>query len=190
MSDADGQDLPGPLEPAARQDTMPELAGYIVNRLFSVGLSLESARSIAGNGPAGDRIAATDEVDRLIRDIRTALFGLTEDRPALAQERMARTARALQKTALDAVAMLERQADRAGRRRGWITELRSSDGRPLLSRPSRWPDAGNSGRDPTLANLRTRRGPATRADYDPGRQTGGGLTASGAVSLCGSLIRC
>ena len=93
---------------------MPGLVGYIVNRLFSVGLSLDSARSIVGNGPAGDRItAATDEVDRLIRDIRTAMFGLAEDRPALLEERMARTARALQVTALNAVAMLERQADRA-----------------------------------------------------------------------------
>ena len=92
---------------------MPGLAGYIVNGLFSVGLSLESARSIVGNGPAGDRIAAaTDEVDRMIRHIRTAMFGLVEDRPALLKERMARTARALQATALNAAAILERQADR------------------------------------------------------------------------------
>jgi hypothetical protein len=114
MSGADSQDLPGPVEPAAPEPTMPELAGYIVNGLFSVGLSLESARSIVGNGPAGDRIAAaTDKVDRMIRDIWAALFGPAEDRSALAEERMARTARALQVTALDAVAMLERQADRA-----------------------------------------------------------------------------
>ena len=114
MSDADSQSLPGSLEPAAPQDAMPELTGYIVNRLFSVGLSLETARDIAGNGPAGDRIAAaTDEVDRLIRDIRTAMFGISEDGPALVEERMARTARALQATALNAAALLERQADRA-----------------------------------------------------------------------------
>ena len=76
MSEADSQDLPGPAEPAAPEDTMPELVGYIVNGLFSVGLSLESARSIVGNGPAGDRIAAaTDKVDRMIRDVRTAMFG-------------------------------------------------------------------------------------------------------------------
>ena len=113
MSDAYGQDRPGPPEPAAPQNMTPEFAGYVVNRLFSVGLSLDSARSIAGNGPAGDRIAAaTDEVDRMIRDIRTALFGL-EDRPAVLEDCMARTARALQVTALDAVARLERQADRA-----------------------------------------------------------------------------
>ena len=114
MSDADSQSLPGSLEPAAPQDAMPELTGYIVNRLFSVGLSLESARDIAGHGPAGDRIAAaTDVVDRLIRDIRTAMFGISEDGPALVEERMARTARALQATALNAAALLERQADRA-----------------------------------------------------------------------------
>jgi hypothetical protein len=114
MSDADSQSLPGLPEPTAPQDAMSELTGYIVNRLFSVGLSLESARDIAGNGPAGDRIAAaTDEVDRLIRDIRTAMFGIPADRPALVKERMARTARALQATALNAAALLERQADRA-----------------------------------------------------------------------------
>jgi len=81
MSDANGQDRPGTLEPAAPQTTMPEFAGYVVNRLFSIGLSLESARSIVGNGPAGDRIAAaTDEVDRMIRDVRTAAFRLAADR--------------------------------------------------------------------------------------------------------------
>ena len=81
MSDANGHDRPEPLEPAAPQSTMPEFACYVVNRLFSVGLSLESARSIVGNGPAGERIAAaTDEVDRLIRDFRTAALGLAADR--------------------------------------------------------------------------------------------------------------
>ena len=113
MSDADGQNLPGPLESAAPEDTMAEFVGCIVNRLFSVGLSLESARSIVGDGPAGDRIAAAiDEVDCIIRDIRTAMFGLVEDRPALLKERMARTARALQVNALNAVELLERQAAR------------------------------------------------------------------------------
>jgi len=111
MSDADGQDRPGPLEPAVPQDTVPEFAGYVVDRLFSVGLSLESARSIVGDGPAGDRVAAaTDEVDRLIREIRTAAFGLAEDRSAVLKQRMAQTARVLQANALNAVAQLERQA--------------------------------------------------------------------------------
>lgn len=110
MSDADGEDLPESLEPAAPEVTMPEFAGDIVNRLFSVGLSLESARSIVGNGPAGDRIAAaTGEVDRIIRDIRTMLFGLTADRQAMAQW-LAQTARALQASALDAASLLDRQA--------------------------------------------------------------------------------
>lgn len=57
------------------EDTMSEFAGIIVNRLFSVGLSLESARSLVGDGPAGDRLwAATQETDLLIRDIRTIIF--------------------------------------------------------------------------------------------------------------------
>ena len=127
MSDADSQDMPGPLEPAVPQDTMPELVRYIVKELFSVGLSLESARSIVGNGPAGDRIAAaTDEVDRLIRDIRTAMFGPVEDRPAVLNERMAHRARAMQERALDAVALLERQADRTRptERLDYLTEIK------------------------------------------------------------------
>lgn len=58
------------------------LADYVVNRLFAVGLSLESARSIIGPGPSGDRIAsATAEVDGLIAYIRTGItFGLAADR--------------------------------------------------------------------------------------------------------------
>jgi hypothetical protein len=75
MSDADSQDMPGPLEPPVPQDAMLEFAHHIVNRLFSIGLSLDSARSIVGKGPAGDRVAAaTDEVDRLIREIRDYVF--------------------------------------------------------------------------------------------------------------------
>jgi hypothetical protein len=112
MAAGDGADLPGPLEPAAPQDTMPEFTGYIVNRLFSVGLSLESARSIVGNGPAGDRIAAaTDQVDQLICDIRTAQCSSAADPPAVLRERMAHTARALQARALDAAALLEKRAE-------------------------------------------------------------------------------
>ena len=81
--------LPGPGDGRGRRerpgresakDTTLEFAAYVVNELFSVALSLESARSIVGEGPAGDRIAAaTDEVDRMIRDIRTAMFGLAAD---------------------------------------------------------------------------------------------------------------
>jgi hypothetical protein len=113
MSDAGGPDLPVPREAAVPEDTMPEFVSDIVNRLFSVGLMLESARGIVRAGPAGDRIAAaTDEVDRMIRDIRTAMFGLAEDRPALPKERMAQAARAMQVNALNAAALLERQADR------------------------------------------------------------------------------
>jgi hypothetical protein len=60
---------------------MSRFAADIVNRLFSIGLRLESARSIVTKGPAVDRIAAaTDEVDRVIRDIRTAVFTLARER--------------------------------------------------------------------------------------------------------------
>jgi hypothetical protein len=135
MSDADGRDLPEPLGPPAPQDATSEFAGQIMNRLFSIGLSLDSARSIVGTGPAGARIAtATDEVDRLIREIRDHVFaerteetqvGLsrtsqpddrgrpaqTADHAALLQERLARTARTLQANAADYAALLEQTAD-------------------------------------------------------------------------------
>jgi hypothetical protein len=116
MSGSDGRDLPGALKPAASQDAMTEFAGYVVNRLFSVGLSLESAHSIVGGGPAGDRVAAaTDEVDQLIKDVRAILLELTTDPAASLSDRLARTARALQTRALDAAALLEDRADIARR---------------------------------------------------------------------------
>lgn len=63
-------------QPASLDETTSQFAGDIVNRLFSIGLSLDSARGIVGEGPAGDRLAAvTAELDRLIRDIRTIAFG-------------------------------------------------------------------------------------------------------------------
>jgi hypothetical protein len=123
MSGADSQDMPGAPEPAAPADAMPELVGYIVNGLFSIGLSLESARSMVGDGPAGDRIAAaTGMVDRLIREIRQRVFaghqdddqecpGQTADRAALLQEHIARTARALQASATEYAALLQQRAD-------------------------------------------------------------------------------
>ena len=126
---------PGPAgEAASPDDTMTLFAEYIVNRLFSVGLGLDSALSIVGNGPAGDRVAAvTDEVDHLIRQIRDYVFaGRTQgtqpglpwesrlgdqerpapaaDRAALPQERMTRTARALQESAADYAALLEQRS--------------------------------------------------------------------------------
>jgi len=88
VSDADSRNLPGPLEPPVPQDAMLEFAHHVVNRLFSIGLSLDSARSIVGKGAAGDRVAAaTDEVDRLIREIRNHVFaergqGTRAGRPA------------------------------------------------------------------------------------------------------------
>jgi hypothetical protein len=102
---------PGDVQ-VSREDKLSEFAGYVVNRLFSVGLSLDSAHSIVGEGPAGDRIAAaTREVDRIIREIRTTMFSLSADPAPLQNERAARTARALQAAALDAVALLEQRAD-------------------------------------------------------------------------------
>lgn len=120
-------------EAASPEDPMADFAGYVVHRLFAVGLSLDSAYSIAGRGPAGDRVAAAaGEVDRLIREIRDYVFagrtqgtraGLpwnsrpddqeraarTADRGAR-REDMARAARALQAGAAEYAARLERTA--------------------------------------------------------------------------------
>lgn len=116
MSSSDGEGLPGRPEPTVTQDSTSEFAGIVVNRLFSIGLSLECARSIVGNGPAGDRVAATtDEVDELISDIRATVFRSDADPLVAARGRSARTARALQARALDAAALLERRAEIARR---------------------------------------------------------------------------
>jgi len=122
-------------EAASLDDRMAHFAGYIVNRLFFVGLSLDSAHSIVGKGPAGDRLAAaTDEVDRLIRVIRDQLFQpddqerppQTADRAALLQEHLARTARALRASAATYAALLERKAAiaRQPQRMDYPTEIK------------------------------------------------------------------
>lgn len=76
-----GRERPLAHGPASADDTMSRFAADIVHRLFSIGLRLESARGIVTKGPAGDRIAAaTDELDRTIRYIRTTVFTLARDR--------------------------------------------------------------------------------------------------------------
>jgi hypothetical protein len=46
-----------------------------VHRLFAAGLSLAGAQALAGDGAAGERVAAAiDELDRAIRDIRILVF--------------------------------------------------------------------------------------------------------------------
>lgn len=114
MFAADGHDVPGPLEQPALPGTRPDFVGHIVQQLFSIGLIMESARSIVAKGPAGDRIAAaTSELDKLIRDIRTTQFGRDTAPTAVLNERMADAARALQAGALDAAGLLEGKVDPA-----------------------------------------------------------------------------
>lgn len=113
LGDLSGQAIP---EGTFPKDVMTHFAEYVVNRLFSVGLSLESAHSILGKGPAAERVAAaTDEVDRLIGDIRATMLSLASDPMALLKERAVHTAWALRAAALDAAALLEQQGDLAGR---------------------------------------------------------------------------
>ena len=112
MSADNGRGFPWPPESADPRDRMSEFAGYIVNRLFSVGLKLESAGSVVGDGPARDPLrAATGEIDQLINEIRGAAFNPTADRWMGLKEHMAFAAREVQARALDAAARLERPAN-------------------------------------------------------------------------------
>lgn len=76
------------LEPARLPDSeISRLAHSVVNQLFSVGLTLDGARSLLDDGPARDRVAAaTAELDRLVRDVRAAVLDRAPD-PADRHER-------------------------------------------------------------------------------------------------------
>jgi hypothetical protein len=59
---------------AGRGDLM-DVVTLVVHRLFGIGLVLESASGLA-DGPAAARLQhAVDELDAVIRDVRTAAFG-------------------------------------------------------------------------------------------------------------------
>ncbi len=70
-----GLDRPHPptrATPAA--DEPADAVSGLVHRLFGIGLTLESAAGLAG-GPVRDRLQhAVDELDAVIRDIRSAVF--------------------------------------------------------------------------------------------------------------------
>lgn len=64
-------------EPARPDAALAGFAGEIMQRLFAVGVNLASAQDVLGDGPAGDRVAASiDDLDGTIRDIQAAVFGL------------------------------------------------------------------------------------------------------------------
>jgi hypothetical protein len=100
----------GPMGPVP-QDKMSDFVGYVVNRLFSIGLKLESARSIVrGDDLACERIrAATGEIDQLIQDIQVTAFNPGTDPGAALKDHIAFTAREIQARALDAAARLGRR---------------------------------------------------------------------------------
>ena len=55
-------------------DTLGELAEYLVTGLFSVGLRLDSARSMLDDGPVAERLAAASrDIDTMIRRVRAIL---------------------------------------------------------------------------------------------------------------------
>ena len=98
MSAGESQNVPGPGddrachergsagEAAHPDDAMTHFAEFIVNRLFSVGLSLDSAHSILGKGFAGDRVAVAAGSSRRYPD-------LTADQARLSPRRGSHTGR-------------------------------------------------------------------------------------------------
>lgn len=53
---------------------LAELADTLVHRIFGVGLVLQSAASLA-DGPVAERLTrAVDELDAIIREVRSAAF--------------------------------------------------------------------------------------------------------------------
>lgn len=65
---------PYPLEQPGHADSIA-LASMAIERLFGVGLTLASCRAMIPDGAGADRVdRAMDEIDVLIRDLRTAVF--------------------------------------------------------------------------------------------------------------------
>lgn len=65
---------PHPLEQIDNADSVA-LASMAIERLFGVGLTLASCRAMIPDGAGSDRVdRAMDEIDVLIRDLRTAVF--------------------------------------------------------------------------------------------------------------------
>jgi len=63
-----------PSDLAEGTDAGADVARMVVHRLFGVGLTLQSAAGLA-EGPVAARLQqAVDELDAIIRDVRTAVF--------------------------------------------------------------------------------------------------------------------
>jgi signal transduction histidine kinase len=63
-----------------RERIAADLADTIVQRLFSVGLTLQGALAGLGGGRAADRVRATvDDVDEIINQVRSTVFALQPD---------------------------------------------------------------------------------------------------------------
>ncbi len=62
-----------------RERIAADLHDHVIQRLFAAGLSLQSTAGTLGAGPAADRIlAAVDDLDATIRQIRTSIFQLQQ----------------------------------------------------------------------------------------------------------------
>ncbi len=67
--------LAAPDSAAAGQDNLADVVAVMVHRLFGIGLVIESASGLA-DGPVAARLQhAVDELDAVIRAVRTAAFG-------------------------------------------------------------------------------------------------------------------
>ena len=65
-----------------RERIARDLHDTVIQRLYAVGLSLQSALTRAAHDPVQDRIQlAVDEIDMTIRDIRSSIFALHTRRP-------------------------------------------------------------------------------------------------------------
>jgi hypothetical protein len=75
VADLDRAETPTRVVSPAAGDDPVDVATFLVHRLSGVGLALESASGLA-DGPVAARLQhAVDELDAVIRDIRTAAFG-------------------------------------------------------------------------------------------------------------------
>lgn len=72
---------------ADRDRIAADLHDHVIQRLFAVGLGLQSAQRRAGRGDLAGRISdAVDQLDQVVREIRTSIFDLHADpagRPGL-----------------------------------------------------------------------------------------------------------